>query len=261
MLAANNIGVRRRSRTLLAGVDLAVAPGELVALIGPNGAGKSTLLHALSGASACDSGSVHVDDRPLAHHTHAELARRRAVLPQAAELSFSLSVREVVALGRSPHAGYTSRTENERIITDALAQTDVAHLAMRAYPTLSGGERQRVQLARVLAQVGSAADAGATARYLLLDEPTNNLDIAHQHRLIDTAWRFSRHGNGVLAVLHDPNLAASRADRIVVLVAGEVAATGPPIDVLNESVLLDAFGVRAHVRHHPDTGRPYMLPA
>lgn len=262
MLAAHGVVVARGGEALLDAVDFHVAPGEAVALIGPNGAGKSTLLHALSGAITPDGGVVRLDGAALSEWSPAALARRRAVLPQAPELGFPLRVRDVVGLGRSPHAGTSDRERDRMAVTGALAECEVTHLAERMYTRLSGGERQRVQLARILAQIGDdIGDAGARARYLLLDEPTNNLDIAHQQRIATTAGCHARRGHGVLAVLHDPNLAAQYADRIVVLVEGRVLADGPPEAIMTEDTMQAAFGVRVLCRNHPVSGRPYMLPA
>jgi len=259
MLAARALEVDRGGNRLLAGAGIAVAPGEAVALIGPNGAGKSTLLHALSGALAADAGTVSLDGAALSTWPPTALARRRAVLPQATALDFPLTVAEVVALGRSAHAGTPAAARDAAAVAAAMAECEVEHLAERAYTRLSGGERQRVQLARVLVQVWPDAAADA-ARYLLLDEPTNNLDLLHQQRIAETARRFARRGNGVLAVLHDPNLAAQYADRIVVLAAGRVVADGPPARIVTPAILGSAFGVRVLCRSHPVTGRPYMLP-
>ena len=261
MLSADGIKVVRDGTTLLVGADIRVEPGETVALIGPNGAGKSTLLHVLSGAVVADAGDVRLDQAALSYWSPAALARRRAVLPQAPVLGFPLSAGEVVALGCSPWAGTRDAAHDRHIVAEALAECDVTHLAERPYTRLSGGERQRVQLARVLAQVWpSPTERDNGARYLLLDEPTNNLDLAHQLRIAATARRFARRGHGVLAVLHDPNLAAQYADRIVVLVAGRVLTEGAPETIVTEETMSAAFGVRTVCREHPVTGRPYMLP-
>lgn len=262
MLAARDVEVARGGATLLQGVTASVGAGEAVALIGPNGAGKSTLLHALSGATATDAGTVCLDATPVGRWPPAALARRRAVLPQAPALDFPLTVGEVVRLGRSPHAGTAEAAHDAEVVAAALGECEIEHLAERPYPRLSGGERQRVQLARVLAQVWTEpGDGRKKANHLLLDEPTNNLDIAHQLRIAATAKRFADEGNGVLAVLHDPNLAAQYADRIVVLRSGRVLADGPPEAIVTADVMEAAFGVAVISRTHPVTGRPYMLPA
>lgn len=261
-LAAERVSVIRGGITILRSVTLAVRPGECVAVIGPNGAGKSTLLHALSGALTPTSGCCQLAGVPLAAWSPASLAQRRAVLPQAPSLVFPLMVREVVALGRSPHGGCSDRATDRRAVEGALEAADISHLAARAYTSLSGGERQRVHLARVLAQVWSDADAASTDdRYLLLDEPTNNLDIAHQQRLVSTASEFAARGQGVLAVLHDPNLAAQYADRLALLAYGELMAVGAPETVLTPDRMDDVFGTTTICRQHPRTGRPYVLPA
>ena len=254
--------VERGGTPLLRNVGLRMQPGEVLAVIGPNGAGKSTLLQALSGALPLDAGEAALDGLPLRDWPRQALARRRAVLPQASQLAFPFRVRDVVRLGRTPHAGHSDKRHDRRAAEAALAATDLTHLAERVYTTLSGGERQRVQLARVLAQIQpvSAADGKAAARYMLLDEPTNNLDIAHQHSLMTTARRFAAQGNGVLAVLHDPNLAALHADRVCVLDQGAIIAEGTPEAIFTEDLFARIFQVRTHILHHPATGGPVMVP-
>jgi iron complex transport system ATP-binding protein len=258
MLTARSVTVRRGGRTVLDGVDLTVRPGELLGVIGPNGAGKSTLLQVLSNALSPDAGTVALDGRPLGKWSRSALARRRAVLPQAPIVAFPFRARDVVALGRSPHAGLSSRERDRELVAAALHDADAAHLAERAYDTLSGGERQRVHLARVLAQVWAPPDDGGGACYLLLDEPTNNLDLAHQHALLAQARRFARRGHGVLAILHDPNLAASYADRIAVLQAGRIAAVGAPAEVMTPALLQHTFGLAVEVLERP--AGPLIVP-
>jgi iron complex transport system ATP-binding protein len=261
MLAAEGVQVSRGGRTLLQDARLTVHPGEVVAAIGPNGAGKSTLLHVLAGTTAPESGTAVLDGTPLAQWSRTALARRRAVLPQASQLAFPFRVEDVVMLGRTPHAGHRSRDADRIAANRALHAAGVGHLAGRTYTTLSGGERQRVQLARVFAQVWaeSGARTGPPA-YLLLDEPTNNLDIAHQGAIMASARRFAADGNGVLAVLHDPNLAAQHADRICVIHDGRVLTDGPPELVLTPAVFAEAFNIRATVMAHPNGHGPVVLP-
>ncbi len=263
MLACRDIELTLGGNDILRGLSVTVEPGECVAVIGPNGAGKSTLFHVLSGALKPDLGDVGLDDRRLQNWSKRELACRRAVLPQASLLSFPFRVIDVVLLGRSPHAGRTKRSDDVRIAEAVLLETDLVHLADRLYTTLSGGERQRVHLARVLAQIwrlGQSLSDDA-ASYLLLDEPTNNLDLAHQHALMATARRFATAGNGVLTILHDPNIAATYADRLYVLDQGRVVGEGVPETVLTKEMFESTFGIPVTVMRHPTHDRPVMVPA
>jgi iron complex transport system ATP-binding protein len=263
MLRADDIGITYGRAEVLRGVSLAVAPGEVVAVLGPNGAGKSTLLAVLAGTLRPHRGEAVLEGRALAGWHPRALALRRAVLPQHSELAFGFDVLEVVLLGRSPHAGTASRREDLAIAEACLAEAEVAQLAGRDYTTLSGGERQRVQLARVLAQVGFGVGfprgGEGEARYLLLDEPTASLDPAHQHATLRTARRVAAEGVGVLAILHDLNLAAMYADRLVVLSRGEVAAAGAAEAVLTEDLVRDVFELPVHVTRHPTRGCPQVV--
>ncbi|MEE4361738.1 MAG: heme ABC transporter ATP-binding protein [Pseudomonadales bacterium] len=258
-LDARQVGVTRKGRVVLRDVSLSLGAGEVVAVIGPNGAGKSTLLQAMAGTLAPSSGSVCLDGVPLGSMDRRILAQRRAVLPQTAELAFGFSVLDVVLLGRAPHGEGAVGSRDLQHVEAALAQTGVAHLAARSYLALSGGERQRVQLARVLAQIWPDQEDDPP-RYLLLDEPTNNLDLAHQHALMRTARDFAARGVGVLAILHDPNLAARYADRVAVLKEGALCCDGPPDAVLTEHLMGETFGVESLILRHPDTGRPLVVP-
>ena len=213
----------------LQGVSMAVGPGEVVAVAGAGGAGKSTLLHVLSGSLPPRSGRVCLDCYPLATWPPRALARRRAVLPQRQELSFTFDALEVALLGRSPHLGASSPREDLEAARACLAETGAAHLAERVYTTLSEGERQQVQLARALAQVRfTEAEGGLAGRYLLLDEPGSRLDPARRRAALDAVRRAAALGAGAVVALRDMDLAAMYGDRVVVLAEGRVLAEGPP---------------------------------
>ncbi len=260
MLEARDIQVDLGQAPVLRGVSLSIAPGEVVVVLGPNGAGKSTLLAVLSGALTPRAGVASLENRPLSKWPPQALAQKRAVLPQHSELAFSFRVLEVVLLGRSPHAGISSRQNDLAAAKAALVETESGHLADRIYTTLSGGERQRVQLARILAQVEFPGANGLSVdRYLLLDEPTSNLDLAHQCATLETARRAAERGIGVLAVLHDINLAAMYANRIIVLNGGHLAAEGKPDDVLTEAIVHRNFDLSVSVIRHPTRGCPHII--
>lgn len=262
-LCARDLVVRRGARTVLDGVDLAVGPGEFVALIGPNGAGKSTLLAAIAGDLDPAGGQILLDGRPLTEWSPGERARRRAVLPQASTLDFPFSVLEVVAMGRTPY-GRPGKAD-AAIARRALALVGLPQLAARPYTRLSGGERQRVHLARVLTQLWDPALDGeggmrGPAPYLMLDEPTASQDLGSQKRVLETARRFADAGGGVLCVLHALDQAARYADRLCLMADGRITASGPPAAVLTAAALEDAFGVPVHIHHPPELDHPLVIP-
>lgn len=247
---------------LLKDVSLELRAGELVAVVGPNGAGKSTLLKALAGdlpTAWIRTGRVEFGGRPLHTWPRRDRARRLGVLPQQMPVPFAFTALETVLLGRSPH-GDRETAADRTIARQALAAAGVEHLAERLCPTLSGGEAQRVGFARVLAQLWPSATPRAEApRYLLLDEPTASLDLARQHELLSVARAWASEGNvGVLAILHDLNLAARYADRLLVLDAGRPRGLGPPADLLTPALLQDTFGLPTLVQPHPTRGHPVV---
>jgi iron complex transport system ATP-binding protein len=253
-LAGEGLVVAHGTRRVLDGVDVALAPGEVVGLIGPNGAGKSTLVRCLAGLLRPAVGTVTLEGRPLAAWPRREIARRLALVPQDPHLEFPYTVLEVALMGRAPHhtALALPGAEDVAVARAALARLDVADLAARPLDRLSGGERQRVFLARALAQ---------EPRILLLDEPTTHLDLRHQTQLHEIVRALARdRGLAVLTVLHDLNLAAAACDRLVLLVDGRIAAQGAPADVLRAEILEAAFATVLHVARHAVTGAPVVLP-
>ncbi|MBC7082076.1 MAG: heme ABC transporter ATP-binding protein [Firmicutes bacterium] len=238
--------------TALDGVSLSVSGGELVGVLGPNGSGKTTLLRARAGALRPISGKVTLDGRDIHRMSARAVARRLAVVPQNGYTPFSFSVKDIVLMGRWAHLGrFAGETRRDiEAAARAMEATQVAHLAMRPITELSYGERQRVMVARALAQ---------EPRILLLDEPTSHLDPRHQVEIMDLVWSLSRQdGLGVVAVLHDVNLAAQYCDRIVMLKGGRLAASGTPGEVITAQVIEEVYGVRSCVGPHPVSGRPQV---
>ena len=230
--------MRLGAREALADVTFAVAPGEAIALVGPNGAGKTTLLRALVGLLP-HAGTLHLEGRPVREVPPRERARRVALVRQQTSLPVDFTVREVVALGRTPHVPWTGRAWARRTARPSPRRstrpTSTA-FAERSVRRLSGGEQQRVQLAQALAQ---------DTPVLLLDEPTAHLDVRHQLDLLARARALADTGRTVVAALHDLERAASFAGRLLVLSQGRLVADGPPEGVLTEALLADVFGVRA----------------
>ncbi|GAA5316330.1 MAG: heme ABC transporter ATP-binding protein [Candidatus Pelagadaptatus aseana] len=255
MLSVESLCVSVGSKTLLDGVDLALQAGEVLAVVGPNGAGKTTLLKSLTGEVQPQVGQVLFQGRPMAAWSPEERARLLAVLPQSSSLNFPFQVDEVVQLGRLPHD--TGIVRDSEIVSLALAEVDIAHLADRVYTTLSGGEKQRVHLARVLAQVWE--EQVDYPRCLLLDEPTSALDLAHQNSVLAAARAMAEQGVGVLVILHDLNLASQFADRVLMLNQGRVHAAGKAASVLTAENIEQVFAVSVDIIEHPRNGKPLIV--
>lgn len=252
VLSVDDVAVRLGNKWVLQQVALRVYRGELVALLGPNGAGKSSLLKVVSGEQGFDHGQVRIAGKSLSSWRRRELARHRAVMPQRVEVNFPFTAREVVALGCPPGC----RASRNGLIDRLLGRLEVAHLADRLIATLSGGEQQRVQLARVLAQLWESPGP----RLLLLDECTSALDPAQQQLVFSLLRELAiDEGYGVLAVVHDLNLAAAHADRLVVIERGRIAADGAPREVLAPELLRRVYGLTARVELLPE-GYPMVVP-
>jgi iron complex transport system ATP-binding protein len=255
-LTARNIDVEIGGKRLVSAAALKLVPGELCVIVGPNGAGKSTLMKALCGEQPISSGQVLLEEQDIRAWNPNRRARIRAVLPQHSTLTFPFTVREVAELGRAPYRSCHALREDRMAVDQAMQLADVAHLQSRFFPDLSGGEAQRVQLARVLAQIDNLT---GDARYLFLDEPTSSLDPAHQHATLKLARELSRDNVAVLAVLHDLNLAALYADRIIVMQEGRVVADGGPSQVLTEGIISRVFKLSVEVMKHPTLDRPLII--
>jgi iron complex transport system ATP-binding protein len=256
LLQAIGIEVRARTRSLLRDVSLDLAPGEFVAIIGPNGAGKSTLLNALAGDRVLSSGEILLEGRPLTHWSKPELARRRAVLPQHSGVAFDFTGLQIALLGLLAFRDTLSERQMRAVAEKALAETEALAFADRPYTVLSGGERQRIQLARVLAQCD--ADPAAMP-FLLLDEPITGLDLSHQHAALASARRRVERGLGVLAVLHDLNMAARYADRVGIVENGRVTNLGPTRETLDPGRLSAVFATTI-VRIEAASGPAFLSP-
>ncbi|RIK96662.1 MAG: heme ABC transporter ATP-binding protein [Proteobacteria bacterium] len=246
--------VRVGAATLLDGVALTVHGGETVAIVGPNGAGKSTLARLMSGDLAPTSGDVRFKGRALSAYRPRDLARHRAVLSQHIAVNFAFTVDEIVRMG----AGEARGAAVEALIATALAETGLTAFRRRELPTMSGGEQQRAHFARVLVQL-ACGEAAHGPGLLLLDEPTSSLDLRHQLDLVDSAKRRAVHGTAVVAILHDLNLAARFADRVVVLHRGRGVADGPVRDVITATTLREVFDIDTRVEITSDN-LPAILP-
>ena len=239
-LTVTDLTVTARSATLVDGANLTLAPGEFVALLGPNGAGKTSLVRASLGLVRPQSGTAKLQGRDIATLSAMERARHLAYLPQIRPLAWPGTVRDVVALGRFSHGAAPGRLgrEDDEAVRRALAACDLDALAHRRTDTLSGGELARVHCARAFA---------AEAPLLIADEPIAALDPRHQFRILDLIAAFVANGGGALVILHDIELAARYASRLIWMKDARILADGPPAETLTAARLKAVYGVRAQV--------------
>lgn len=250
---ADNLHYVVGQRPLISSVSLQLVPGEMVALIGPNGAGKSTLLRLLSGFLPPKEGQCWLDGIALPSWSAQDLSRRRAVMRQQSQMGFDLPVEMIIAMGRTPWETPPDR----RIIREIMHLTGCTALTGCSWNRLSGGEQQRVQLARALAQLWCD---GQPQGYLFLDEPTSALDLYHQQHLLRLLQQLTRQSPlHVCMVLHDLNLAALWADRLLLLHQGRLVAEGTPETVLQAPTIHRWYGADVHVALHPYSPVPQVF--
>ena len=240
--------------TVVHDLDLAVPSGKVTVIVGANACGKSTLLRGIARIMRPRSGAVTLDGRDIHALPTWEVATVLGLLPQQPHAPDGIVVSDLVGRGRHPHQGWFRqwRSDDDRIVAEALAATSTLDLAHRRVDELSGGQRQRVWIAMALAQ---------DPEILLLDEPTSFLDIAHQIDVLDLLTELNRtRGTTVVMVLHDLNLAARYADHLVVMAAGRIVTCGPPGEVISAETVHEAFGLRARVVDDPVCGAPMVVP-
>lgn len=254
MLRISDLHLSLGRTKLLHGLDLDAHPGEITAILGPNGSGKSTLLRACAGELPY-TGSIRLQGHEIAQTAPWQLAALRGVLEQSPSVAFPFTLRELVQLGL--HAGIEA--EQDEIVIAALAEVGLAGMADRPIHALSGGQQARAHLARVRAQIWRA-QSHSGPRWLLLDEPMASLDIGHQMALVAILRRFAAEGGGVVTVMHDLNLSAQIADRMVLMAEGKVVASGPPRAVIRDEILSAVYGCPLRVGVSPAT-LPWLVPA
>ena len=238
---------------VLRGLDFAVRRGEVTVLAGPNGAGKSTVIRLLTRVLVPEAGSVRIDGTPVAQIGRRQLARTLAVVPQGADLPSGFRGHEMVSMGRAPHLRLLEpeRPFDAEVVERVMRHTDTWRFRNTPVEALSGGEKQRLLMARALAQEPAC---------LLLDEPTSHLDLRYQIELLRFTRREVERGGAALVVLHDLNLAARIADRILLLHQGRLVSEGPPQDVLTAGIIRTVYGADVDVFTGEFDDAPVVLP-
>jgi iron complex transport system ATP-binding protein len=247
----DSVGLVLDGRAILRNVSLQVFSGEVLAVVGPNGAGKSSILSVVAGDVPATSGTARLEGKDVGRYRPEEAARARSVLMQSNQVSFPFSVGEVVEMGRAPWARTPQFVDDNAAIAEALMQADVEALVDRRFNQLSGGERARVSLARVLAQ---------RTPLVLLDEPTAALDLRHQEDVMVILRHLANQGRAVVVVLHDLSVAAGYADRVAMVVDGQIEAVGTAKEVIVAERVSRVYGVEVDIEQVGIPPRPVVLP-
>lgn len=255
MLSLHHIRVIREGRQILSLPELELDTQRITVILGHNGSGKSTLMNLLARQTVPDEGDIRLDGRPLKAFSPKDFARRVAFLPQRLPDVAGMTVAELVRLGRYPWRGILGRwqADDAKLVKQAMHDTDIAHYADHIADLLSGGERQRAWIAMLLAQ---------ESPLILLDEPTSALDLAHQYDLMTLLSRLNREsGRGIVAILHDINLAARYADRIIALKRGELFFDGTPAQLLDSPLLTRLYDIPIQLLPQSDGKHPVAVVA
>lgn len=249
-LKVKNVNFNYASVPILKDVCIELDRSEMLGVVGPNGAGKSTLLRCIDRILSPQEGCILLDGRDIKDMHLMELAKKMAYIPQSATQVFPATVFDTVLMGRRPHVGWRSSEEDLEKVLDTLQMMHIEDLAMRDINEVSGGQQQKIFIACALAQEPDV---------LLLDEPTSNLDIKHQLEVLDIIkYIVVERGISAIMAIHDLNLAARYADRILMMNGGHIYAAGVPSSVLTPENINHAYGVEVEVINHK--GRLYVLP-
>ncbi|MDV7699504.1 heme ABC transporter ATP-binding protein [Chryseobacterium soli] len=255
MIKAHQVSYKHKEFHILDGINVSVQYGEFLAIVGPNGAGKSSLLSVLANEVKQGKQNIVFKDKPITDWDVRELSQHKAKFSQHNSNDITLEVKDVVMMGRYPYFDAQPRKEDLEAMNNMMYETDVFHLKDREYNTLSGGEKQRVHLSRVMAQLQS----DIAHKLLFLDEPLNNLDVKHQYKALEIIKKFTQKANSAIVVLHDLNLAAQFADKILLMKSGKVAAHGTPQEVFTADTISKAYNFPCTICDHPITNNPMII--
>jgi len=256
MIEAHQINYKHKNFHILDAVDVSVEYGEFLAIVGPNGAGKSSLLSILANEI-----KDHIEQQILFKNKKItdwkiiDLSHHKAKFSQHHSNDIPLLVKDVVMMGRYPYFDNEAKNEDYEAVNFVMIETDILHLQNRDYNSLSGGEKQRVHLSRVLAQLQN----DVAHKLIFLDEPLNNLDIKYQYKTLQLIKNFTAKANSAIVVLHDLNLAAQFADKILLMKAGKVVASGKPNDVFTPEKISETYSFPCQICENPINKNPMII--
>ncbi|HPJ31159.1 MAG TPA: ABC transporter ATP-binding protein [Methanothrix sp.] len=249
-LQAKGIEFGYNSSPILKDVSFEIGPSKLVSIVGPNGSGKSTLIKCIDRILTPARGSILIDRKEVTKMDRMEIAKNLSYVPQSSARTFSSNVFDTILMGRRPHIGWLSSSDDEEKVWEVLRLLGIEDLAMSGFGELSGGQQQKVLIARALVQ---------ETKVMLLDEPTSNLDIWHQLDVMNIVSDLvKKRRMTALLALHDLNLASKYSDGIIMMKKGRIMAVGDPASVLTPENIEAIYNVEVAVRSQSE--EPFIVP-
>lgn len=238
-LQIKNLDFSYSGERILNNITLDIKGNQCVAILGPNGAGKSTLIRCINKLLKPQRGMICINNNNINTFSRKELAKKLSYIPQTTLSLFSLQVFDMLLMGRRPHITWRNSEEDNIKVIESMKILNIEHLALRQFNELSGGMQQKVIMARAIVQ---------EAEIILLDEPISNLDIRHQFEAMNIV-RALIDSKGILAlmVIHDLNIAARYADKIIIMNEGKIIFYGSPDEILSKDKISSVYGVEVHV--------------
>lgn len=234
-----------RKDPVLKNVNFQIEAGNVLCLVGPNGSGKTTLIRCIDRILQPE-GSVFINGNNIRDMSRKDIARSIGYVPQAGTKIIAATVFDVVMMGRNPYMGWRAAEADLSRTEEAIQLLGIDDLADRQYNELSGGQQQKVLIARAVAQ---------DPQILLLDEPTNSLDICHQLEAVSIIHKLSRKkGIAVIMAIHDLNIAARYADKIMMLKNGNLVALGSPDELMTKERIREVYGVETKIFKDAEAG-------
>ncbi len=250
IVEVTNLSFRYETREVLHNINCSIRRGEILCVIGPNGSGKSTLVKTVAGILTQQSGDITINGRSSNLLSGYQRAKILGYVPQDFSYLTSVTVLELILLGRRPHVTWTLSETDLEIVSRSMEQLGITGMASKNITELSGGERQKVFIARALAQEPDL---------FLFDEPTSALDIRHQIEVFAMMKELTEKQNrSVLVVVHDLNFAYHYADQVLLMDNGRIIAAGPPDTVMTPEMIESVYHVP--MQYVDTTAGRYVLP-
>lgn len=253
-IQGHNLTIGYENTIIIDDVSIEFPMNQITILIGANGCGKSTMLRSFARLLKPMDGDIELNGRSISSLSNKQISKELAILPQSPVVSGSITVRELVEMGRFPYQNWRNKLDekDKEMIEKALKDTNMLEFSDRTLDSLSGGQKQRVWIAMVLAQ---------DTDIILLDEPTTYLDVTYQIDILDLVYKLNKEeGKTIVMVLHDLNLSCRYADHIIALKDKKVYKQGTPEEVVTKEVVKHIFDMECEIIKDPLYKTPMFVP-